>query len=106
MEKEDKKYIILVSFHKFIILLLVLGEKCLNFMNEWELEERRQSFSKLLNTPHAIHPLLSDEKEGLMAEYVTLHTNAMNVISTLKEKFNLEQVWYILLTDKKYYHNC
>ena len=27
---------------------LVLGEKCLNFMNEWELEHRRQS--KLLNT--------------------------------------------------------
>ena len=50
---------------------LVLGEKCLNFMNEEELEDRRQSFSKLLNTPHGIHPLLSDEKERLMAEYVT-----------------------------------
>ena len=69
-------------------------------MNEWELEDRRQSFSKSLNTPHGIHPLLSDEKERLMAEYVTLHTNTMNVISTLKGKFTLEQVWYILLTEK------
>ena len=88
---------------------LVLSEKCLNFMNNWEFEDRRESFSKLLNTPHGIHPLLSDEKERLLAEYVTLHTNAMNVIAKLKgedNQFTLEQVWYTLFTEETYYKNC
>ena len=88
---------------------LVLSEKCLNFMNSWEFEDRRDAFSKLLNTPHGIHPLLNDEKERLKAEYVTLHMNAMDVIAKFGgngRKFTLEQVWYALLTEERYYNNC
>ena len=82
----------------------IISNKRLNFF-----EFLYFSTSKLLDTPHGINPLLSDEKERLLAEYVTLHMNAMRVIGDLKHEnseFTLEQVWYALLTEEMYYKNC
>ena len=78
-------------------------------MNDSEFEQRQESFKKLLDTPHGINPLLSDEKQRLAAEYVTLHRNAMTVLTAKRDdngKFNLEQIWYELLTEEMYYKNC
>ena len=125
-EKEGIRSIILHRFKAYRIYLdlviselinrfepwpewVVLGEKCFNFINDSDFDQRRESFSKLLDTPHGINPLLSDEKERLLAEYVTLHMNAMRVIGDLKHEnseFTLEQVWYALLTEEMYYKNC
>ena len=39
---------------------------------------------------------------------MTLHRNALTVIEKLRgdEAVKLEQVWYMLLTEKDYYNNC
>ena len=88
---------------------VVLSEQCFNFMNDNEFEQRRESFEKLMDTPHGINPLLNDEKQRLLAEYATLHRNAMTVLKAKRDdnaKFNLEQIWYELLTEEIYYKNC
>ena len=64
---------------------VVLSEKCFNFMNNYEFEVRNDSFSKLLDEPHDINPLLPDEKQRLQAEYVTLHRNALTVLEHFKQ---------------------
>ena len=87
---------------------VVLSERSLNFANTCEFQDRRDSFSKLLDLPSGVNPLLSDEKQRRMAEYVTLHKNAMVVLEKLKgdDDITVEQVWYTLLTEEEYYRNC
>ena len=90
---------------------LVLSERALNFANDLGYRERQESFDKLLNAPQGLlSPLLDDEKNRLNAEYVTLHLNAMVALKGLKEdsesKFKAERVWYILLSEEKFYRNC
>ena len=87
---------------------VILCYNSLDFQNSLEFAERKQSFQKLMEMPFGINPLLNDEKERLQAEYVTLHRNALTVIEKLRgdEAVKLEQVWYMLLTEKDYYNNC
>ena len=87
---------------------VILCYNSLNFQNSLEFAERKESFQKLMEMPFGINPLLNDEKERLQAEYVTLHRNALTVIEKLRgdEAVKLEQVWYMLLTEKDYYNNC
>ena len=81
-------------------------------LHQWytEYPDRQASFEQLLNEPHGVIPLLDDEKDRLKAEYVTLHMNAMMISKGLNEegdtKFKAKRIWYILLTEEKFYHNC
>ena len=89
---------------------IVLSERALNFTNDSEYLDRQASFEQLLNESHGVTPLLDDEKDRLKAEYVTLHLNAMMVSKKLNEEgyieLKAERIWYLLLTDEKYYHSC
>ena len=89
---------------------LVLSERALNFTNDFEYPDRQASFEQLLNESHGVTPLLDNEKDRLKAEYVTLHLNAMMVSKKLNEEgyidLKAERIWYLLLTDEKYYHSC
>ena len=61
-----------------------------------------------MDLPCGINPLLSEEKERLQSEYITLHRNAQQVIKTIKSENsgNIEHLWYMLLTDEKLYESC
>ena len=47
-----------------------LCENAFNFKNDIEQEERKLHFSQLLELPHGINPLSTEEKERLVAEYI------------------------------------
>ena len=89
---------------------LVHSEKALNFTNDLDYQDRKESFQKLLELSHGINSLLDDEKKRLESEYVTLHMNAMVVFEELKDssesKFKIERIWYKLLTEENYYQHC
>ena len=87
---------------------VILCEKCLNFENDLEFKERNEAFINLLEVPSGINPLVNDEKARLIAEYATLHRNAVSVLSELKEDdpLKLESLWYVLLTEENYFKNC
>ena len=55
-------------------------------------------------------PLLTEEKNRLSAEYITLCINAETIASKLKtesgKNASQNDVWYALLTHEDYYKNC
>ena len=85
---------------------LMLCQNCFNFRNTLEFIERRESFTKLLNLPFGISPLIHEEKERLNAEYITMHRNAQRIREQLEDNAKIEKNWYVLLTESKYYENC
>ena len=84
----------------------MLCQNCFNFRNTLEFIERRESFTKLLNLPFGISPLIHEEKERLNAEYITMHRNAQRIREQLEDNAKIEKNWYVLLTESKYYENC
>ena len=84
---------------------VVLCKKSLNFVNDWELKDRKESFKRLMEMPYGINTLLEDEKVRLMSEYLTIFTNAQDLLKK-STKLKIEELWYVLLTEEKYYKNC
>ena len=84
---------------------MVLCEQSLNFINDWELGERKESFSKLMDKPCGINTLSESEKVRLMAEYLTTYANATELLKS-NSNIKIEELWYKLLTEEKYYRNC
>ena len=82
-----------------------LCEKCLNFENDLEFPERKESFVQLLEFPCGINPLVNDEKVRLIAEYATLHQRVLHELKG-DDALKLESLWYVLLTEEEYYKNC
>ena len=92
---------------------VILCNNSLNFTNDLDFHEREESFSRLLDMPNGLHPLLDGEKQLLKAEYVALHRNALYVTKRLSgtdptklKKFTCEDIWYVSLTEDEFYKNC
>ena len=52
-------------------------------------------------------PLVEAEKDRLKAEYTTLYLNAQDIIKETKSQSSTpENLWYTLLTERKYYEHC
>ena len=70
-------------------------------------ESRENSFSPLLEEDSGPVPLVEAEKDHLKAEYTTLYLNAQDIIEETKSQLSTpENLWYTLLTERKYYEHC
>ena len=59
----------------------------------------------LLDEPSGPVPLIEEEKARLKAEYTTLLLNSQDIQENSKVN-TPEDLWYVLLTEKRYYENC
>ena len=85
---------------------LIQCNNCFNFCSDVSSQIRENSFSLLLGEDSGPVPLLEEEKRRLKAEYITLALNASDIIKESRSPLTPENIWYTLLTDKKYYENC
>ena len=58
-----------------------------------------------MDKPCGINTLLESEKVRLMAEYLTIYANATELLKS-NSNIKIEELWYKLLTEEKYYRNC
>ena len=74
-----------------------------------DFDQRKESFTSLLESPFDIHPLTNAVKKRIDAEYATLHRNALKIIQELQKsegEVNINRVWYKLLTEEISYKDC
>lgn len=85
---------------------VVLCDRAFNFMNDLEISDRKVAFEALLDEPHGLDILLSDEKTRLKSEYQTMLVNASEIMAMNDGLKKIEDIWYIMLTEEKFYRNC
>ena len=74
-----------------------LSFNAFHFQNEMNFDQRKESFTSLLESPFDIHPLTNAVKKRIDAEYATLHRNALKIIQELQKsegEVNINRVWY------------
>ena len=59
-----------------------------------------------MDCPTGPHPLVQDEKDRISSEYVTFALNAERVKRESPKTLSQTEIWYILLTEEKFYSQC
>ena len=89
---------------------LLCCDKSCNFEKELTIAERETALKKLMNCPFGPLPLISDEKNRILAEYRTFCLNAEKATAIFQKdkskKVSQTELWYELLTNEVHFKHC
>ena len=77
-----------------------------NFNNNYTHEERKAALRRLMDILSGPTPLLSEEKERIAAEFVTLVLNAADIKTKHRDKLSQSEICYHLLSNDEYHRHC
>ena len=87
---------------------LTQSDIAFNFKNNIDLETRKKALQDLMECPFGPAPLVQEEKQRILAEYVTFFLNVQTLVEPENdpETFSHSALWYQLLTNPTFFEHC